>query len=173
MRSRARSKQRPSPCHHRSPSCRLHRQRRSDLRPPSRSTNCCPTAAVETKQEELPHLAKRFLRTTKSQSSLPLLHSQLNPPPIRTALRHKPTVATTNLQVMARSPVTAPSFSLIRLKGVPAVTWDQNPDIHNHVISFVNHQQRVQRRSRTRQLNVFRRRDSDYHRVLNHHGSQL
>ena len=56
--------------------------------------NCCPTAAVETKQEELPYLAKRFLR---SQISLPLLHSQLNPPPICTACRHKPTAATSSL----------------------------------------------------------------------------
>ena len=51
--------------------------------------------------------------------------------------------------------------------------WDQNSDIRNHIICFANHQQTVQRRSRTRQLKVFRRRDSEYHRVLNHHGSQL
>ena len=38
--------------------------------------------AVKTKQEELSHLAKRFLTTTKSQSSLPLLHFQQNPSPI-------------------------------------------------------------------------------------------
>ena len=44
----------------------------------------------------------------------------------------------------------------------------------NHVISFANPQQTVQCALRTRQLNVFRRRnDSDCHRVLNHHGSQL
>ena len=89
--------------------------------PPSRSTNCCPTTAVETKQEEMSRLAKRFLTTTKFQSSLPLLQSQLNPSPICTALRRKPTAATSNLQVMARSPVSAPSFSSIRLKGMPAV----------------------------------------------------
>ena len=51
--------------------------------------------------------------------------------------------------------------------------WDQNPDIRNHITCFANHQQTVQRKSHTRQLKVFRRRDPDYHRVLNHHGSQL
>ena len=56
---------------------------------PSRSTICRPTAVVETKQEKLPHLAKKLFTTTNFQSSLPLLHSQLNPPPIRTARRLK------------------------------------------------------------------------------------
>ena len=56
---------------------------------------------------------------------------------------------------------------------VPAMHGIENPDIRNHFICFANHQQTVQRRSPTRQLNVFKRRDSDYHRVLNHHGSHL
>ena len=46
--------------------------------------------AIDTKQEELSLLAKRFLTTTNFQSSLPLLHFQLNPSPIRTSCRHKP-----------------------------------------------------------------------------------
>ena len=50
--------------------------------------------------------------------------------------------------------------------------WDRNQDVYNHIISFANHQQTVQRSSRTRQLNVFIRCDSDYHRVLNRHGSE-
>ena len=32
--------------------------------------------------------------------------------------------------------------------------WDRNPDVHNHIICFANHQQTVQRKSRTRQLEV-------------------
>ena len=39
--------------------------------PPRDRQILCATAAVETKQEELPHLAKRFLTATNFQSSLP------------------------------------------------------------------------------------------------------
>ena len=95
------------------------------------------------RQIVVPQLRSRPNRR-KSQSSLPLLHSQL---------RHQ----------FAQRVDTNQRFSSL----------DRNPDVHNHVISSANPQQTVQHAPRAHKLKVFRRSDWDCHRVLNHLGSQL
>ena len=132
----------------------------------SRSTNCCPTVAVETKQEELPHLAKIFLTTT------------IAPLPIESVTNSHNAAAQTNgrnYQLVGHGKVSGLGADL--LVNTPerraSCAWDRNPDVHNHIICFANPQQMVQRAPRTHQPKDFKRRDSDCHRVLNHRGSQL
>ena len=52
-------------------------------------------------------------------------------------------------------------------------TWDQDPSAHNSIIGVANPQQTPHRAPRTHRLKIIKTGVSDYHRVLNHHGSHL
>ena len=134
---------------------------RTDVLNPLPSALCLNIAQPMTEDVtcDLPntHPVKRFLTTIKSQSSFPLPRFQLNPSPIPKAWGHKPTGG--NDQLVGRGKVAGLSTELLV----------NTPERRASFTTFVNHQQYS--RWRARQLKVFKRRDSDYHRVLNHHST--
>ena len=128
---------------------------------PSLSTNCCPTAAVETKQDEVSHFAKEISRNHQIPEFI--------------VIGPFPTKTTTNSHSVSTQ-TNGCNYQLVGIIDPPEMcancAWNRNPDVHNHIIRFTNSQQTVQRAPHTRQPKVFRSGNSDCHRVLNHSGSQ-
>ena len=127
------------------------------------------STAFETKHEKLPDHAKRFLTYTHFQVQLPLLQTRQNSSQIRTSWRKKPTAAACHSKAAA--------FDAELLKSTPtkrtSFARDQNPDVHNHIMCIARPERMARDAPHTHQLQVFTRRDSDYHRALNLLGGQL
>ena len=112
-------------------------------------------------------------RSTHFQISLLLLQTRQNSSQIRTSRRHKPTVATSNLHVIPRLPISTLSFSLISPARRASFAREQKPGIHIHITCIARPQRVARRAPHTHQLKFFTGRDSDFHRAFNLRGSQL